>query len=174
MELKKTKTEYDTYDIRLSNGDNNLELSISPNGDLYMALGNNEELNEGYFNDYRWIDIPKEDYLVYNAFNNLYNSVKDNLDLIDEDDNIVWTSDDGIEDMEDTMIIMQFPEYYHLLFIRNNSYGVECSYKHKSSKKIVIRFCTSGSRHKESISSFMNMYQELSCIKEDLVLKRSK
>ena len=177
MELTKTKTEYDTYDIRLSNEDSELQISVALNGDLYMSLSNGETLNKGYFNDYRWIDITKDDFSVYNAFNNLYNDIldsKDNTDIVDEDDNIVWTSDDGIEDEEDTMVIMQYPDSYHLIFIRNNNCGEECSYKHKSSKKIVIRFCSSGSRYKKCVSSFMNMYKELCDIKEDLVLKKIK
>ncbi len=176
MDLIKKETEYNTYEIKITDEQNELLISMVPNGDLYMALSNGETLNEGFLNDYRWIDITKQNNEIYKAFDNLYygllNNRETNSSVFDEDDNIVWVSDDGIERLEDALIITQYEDYYHLLFVRNNEYD-ENYCKRKSSKKIVIRFSGSGSRYKESISSFMALYQELCNIK-DVCLRRTK
>jgi hypothetical protein len=179
MKLIRTLNNFNYYDIKLveekdDEKDNHLLIYLSYNEDLYMSISNNERLDSDE-DGYRWIDINKDDTDIYNIFDRLYNSVleksKLNKDILDEDNNIVWTSDEGRKEVEDSLIIFRYDDFYRLLFHRNNKHKEKCS-RRKSSRSIDIRFSTSGSRYKEFVSSFLTMYRELNEIEKPKVYKK--
>lgn len=179
MKCIKTLNDYNTYDIKLieekeNAPDNELSIQKSCNGDLYMSITNKVALDP-LINEYRWIDIKKDDIDIYNIFDKLHNDILEkselNKDILDEDNNIIWISDEGTKETEDRFIIFKYDDYYRLLFFRNNKHEEDC-YRRKNSRSIVIRFSASGSRYKEFISSFMTMYRELIDIEKPKIYKK--
>ena len=175
MKIVKVLNEFNNYDIKLSEETSNRELSIMliGNGDLYMSITNGYKLKENT-DDQRWIRIKKQDTDIYNAFDNLYNSIKEkdaDKNIIDKNGNIIWVSDEGKEVIEDSMMIIKFRDYYSLIFYRNNKYDESCD-KRKRSRNIDIRFSASDSRYKEYVSCFMNLYQELKSIEKPKIYKK--
>lgn len=174
MEITKIKNDFNTQNIKLKEDNTELTVFLSGNGDLYMSITNGERL-EKMFNDYRWIDIRQEDEDIYNVFDNLYeNIIEKNVienNIVDEDGNIIWTSDNGIKEQEDNIIIFKYDDYYRLEFVRNNMHDAYET-KRKPSRRIEIRFAISGSRYKEYIGCFLNMYKELGNIEKRKLLRK--
>ena len=142
-----------------------LKLNFSGNGDLYLSMFNHEKLSRDY-TCYRTIYIKEQDGEIYNIFDKFYNDIilkKDDKfkDLVDNDWNIKFVSDDGIKELEDYVIITKFPDLIMVSFVRNNDYEKRYESKRKSSRNIVIRVCTSGSRNHEFVTEVLNLYNNL-------------
>ena len=175
MTIEKTINEFYTYNIKLIDQEKELLIYFAGNGDLYMSITNGERLEE-YANDYRFVDITKEDEELYQIFDNLYNSIKtksngEDNNIISKNETISWISDEGKEEVEDSLNIFKYEDYYKLLFFRNNLHG-EYPVRRKNSRKIDIRFSTSGSRYKDFVSYFIRMYDELQKIEKKKVYKK--
>lgn len=176
MEFKKSKNSFGWYDIKLTDNEKELSIYYSPNFDLYMSATNGQRLKTDD-DDYIYFDIYKKDYRIYQAIDNLYRNVyqkakKEKIKLLDEDNNIIWVSDSGRLETEDSLLIYKYDECYRLLFFRNNNYDRKFGNKHKNARKIDIRFGNSGSRYKGYVAFFMNMHGELQNIENPKVYKK--
>lgn len=176
MEFKKEKNNFGWYDVKLK--DNNKELSIyyASNFDLYISATNGDRLKTDD-DDYIYFDIYKQDQKIYDAFNTLYKSVyekaqNDSTKILDEENNIIWVSDGGRVETEDSLLIYKYPECYRVILFRNNNYDKKFGVKHKNSRKIDIRFGNRGTRYKGYVLFFMNMYNELQKIENPKVYRR--
>lgn len=175
MKIFKTVNAFNFCDIKLKEDEKELLISLSGNGDLYMSMTEGRRLSKT-FNDYIMFDINKKDEDIYNVFNNLYYGIMEKngihkTDLVDKDNNITWVSDEGRLEDEDSLTIIKYNDNYRLLFLRNNDNN-RYDTRRKSSRKVDIRFSTSGSRYKDYTSFFMVLYSELHNIEERKVLRK--
>ena len=175
MKIFKTVNEFNFCDIKLKEDEKELLIYLAGNGDLYMSMTEGRRLSK-MFDDYIMFDIKKTDEDIYKVFDSLFTGVMEKnkvheTDLIDEHNNIVWVSDEGRLEDEDSLSIIKHHDYYRLLFLRNNSHD-RYDTRRKSSRKVDIRFSNSGSRYKDYTSFFMVLYTELHNIQERKVLTK--
>ena len=161
MKIEKIKNDFNTYDIKLIDKEKELKIFFAQNYDLYMSASNGKRLNDTD-DDFISIDVCKRDEELYSIFDLFYKSIilknENAIEKLENRKNIVWTSDDGVREAEDSIIIFKYDDYYKLLFFRNNRYDPAINARRKSSRNIDIRFSTSGSRNKEFISCFLDLY----------------
>ena len=179
MEIIKKKNEnINAYDIILINDNKKLLIYFAGNQDLYMGIYNGQ--NIGLKNISLDFDITKENYEIYCIFDNLYNDItkgypfgfynnykKDESyrNLIDENKNIIWISDEGPDEEADKMIISKIDDdTYRLTFVRNE---IDTEFYMKCPDGISVRFRNSGSRYKPFNAVFMGMYQAFQNIDEN-------
>ena len=124
MKIIKTVNEFNYCDIKLKEDEKELLILLSNNGDLYMSMTEGRRLSK-VFNDYVMFDISKKDEDIYSVFDNLYYGIMERnenyrTDLVDKDNNIIWVSDEGRLEDEDSLTIIKSNDHYRLLFLRNN------------------------------------------------------
>ncbi len=164
----------DFYDYSLMEGNKELLIFFARNYDLYMLLSTNKLLppNENVTMDF---DITKENFDLYHLFDQLYKKIVNSKpldedssiyyvgkgayeDLVDQDLNITWISDNGPEEIEDKVVISREEDSYKLTFIRNDK---PMDFGFKTNTGIAIRFRNSGSRYFPFNSAFMELYRGL-------------
>ena len=157
------------YDYSLIDGDKELRIFFARNYDLFFILDNHTLLsNENIEMDF---NITKEDYDLYLIFDKAYNrfvtSKNNNLNysflhdfyqLVDEDNNINWISDEGPVDIEDKLVISKEEDSFRLRFIRSDK-----NFDYNNSG-ISIRVRNSGSRYNPFNVIFMELYDNLQSI----------
>ena len=160
--------------------DNELKLRFYPeeNGDYYMLMIGTRPLNKEQ-DDYLDMDISKNDGDIYNIFSNMYDSIIEqneeypsSNELVDEDKNVVWVSDDGPKEKEDNLTIIKNEDTIKLRFVRNNSYDGIYE-KRKMNKCINIRFCTHGTRYTGGYHIYVvEAYQQFMQLEGEKVFKK--
>ena len=161
------------YDYCLMEGNKELYIFFAGNLDLYFLLSTDKLLppNENITLDF---DITKENYDLYLIFDKLYNRIinskKTNKEddfwnntdsinqLVDDNLNINWISDNGPADLEDKLVISKEEDSYKLTFIRNDK---PMDFGFKSNAGIGIRFRNDGSRYNPFNCFFMELYNSL-------------
>lgn len=82
LNIKKVKSEYDSYDIIINDGTKDLNILFGGNGDLYFFI------NKLNFEDAEQIvnfEITKENYFLFSLFEELYNKITNcNIYKLDE------------------------------------------------------------------------------------------
>ena len=182
MEIIKYMNYLNCYYYKFKKNNKILNIFYAGNLDLYMSL-RDENINNYDNNLELYFDITKENYQIYELFEQLYNyiiegnpfaeylyddnDIFDNIDykkiyfykdLVNENKNIIWISDNGPRDAEDKLIIKKEEDYYRLIFVRNDK-PLDCGYK--SPFGISIRFRNSGSYYAPYNCVFMNLYNKL-------------
>ena len=177
MKIEKMKNSMDCYNFCLINGNKELKIIFLSNLDLYMIISNGEKISPDKCYDIDF-DITKEDKEIFSIFDSIYNEIvscnifvdkklnyknlKDSNEykhLVDNNLNIKWISDNGIDELEDSLTISRLEDKgYRLIFHRNNSH-LDCGFK--SNINISIRFSNSGSRYRPFNIPFMKMYHKL-------------
>ena len=99
----------------------------------------------------KYNNSKKNDFLDYSSAHDFYQ-------LVDDDNNINWISDDGPDDIEDRLVMSKEDDCYKLKFIRNDK-SMDFGFKNKHG--ITVRIRNSGSRYNPFNCVFMRMYQEL-------------
>jgi hypothetical protein len=170
MQIKRIQNSMGNfYDYSLIDGDKELRIFFARNYDLFFILDNHTLLsNENIEMDF---NITKEDYDLYLIFDKAYNrfvtSKNNNLNysflhdfyqLVDEDNNINWISDEGPVDIEDKLVISKEEDSFRLRFIRSDK-----NYDYNNSG-ICIRVRNSGSRYNPFNCIFMELYDNLQSI----------
>lgn len=189
MKIKRVKNDMGCYDYQFIEGNKVLRIFYAGNLDLYMSLANGEMFGEE--NKSISFDITKEDYEVYTIFDTLYKDVisgnvfetmedgsqedfglKDYkvsfqyCNLVDENMNINWVSDDGILEAEDSLTFSLIDnDTYRFTFNRNDK---PLGDGFKSDGCISVRFRNSGSRYDPFNCPFMFMYQRLQNLDPDV------
>ncbi len=170
----------DFYDYSLMEGNKELLIFFARNYDLYMLLSTNKLLppNENVTMDF---DITKENFDLYHLFDQLYKKIVNSKpldedssiyyvgkgayeDLVDQDLNITWISDNGPEEIEDKVVISKEEDSYKLTFIRNDK---PMDFGFKTNTGISVRFRNSGSRYSPFNTAFMELYNNLQSIDPD-------
>ena len=172
------------YDYRFEDGDIALLIRFGENLDLYFALrSSGVDVNE--FNSF---DITKENMIIYNLFENLYNDIK-NINLFDgrydsfdvetkkmgyrlydmsnynklynpDTNTITWCSDETALEVANILRIIKEDEKFKLeFFTRPDIGGYERDYHTKYS--IPVRLRNSGSRYYPFNECFMKLYMNL-------------
>ena len=96
---------------------------------------------------------------------NNYKKDESYRNLIDENKNIIWISDEGPDEEADKMIISKIDDdTYRLTFVRNE---IDTEFYMKCPDGISVRFRNSGSRYKPFNAVFMGMYQAFQNIDEN-------
>lgn len=159
IKLEKTKNmnKYDAFYITTKEG--TFIITFEGNLDLYWIYIPNENIlnspNQKQFN------ITKENYFVYQLFDNLYNDIKNNQEPYEKynpqrlfNNNIIdWYSDDAPYELASRIIIKKEKDSYNLTFIKSKEHDFWITYS--------VRFCNSGSRYIPHHQSFMKMYNRL-------------
>ncbi len=180
MEIKRVQNSMGNFfDYSLVDGDKELSIFFARNYDLYFVLGNHTLLppDENIEMDFY---INKDNYDLYLMFDKAYNrfinskynnskkndfldysSAHDFYQLVDDDNNINWISDDGPEEVEDRLVISKEDDCYKLKFIRNDK---RMDFGFKNNHGITIRFRNSGSRYNPFNVIFMELYNNLQTI----------
>ena len=169
--------------IELRDQDKILRIFYAGNLDLYMNLQTRDLLPEEEDAEISF-DINKSEKRVYPIIEKLYEDViqgkifddiskrdmernKESYyykDLVDEESNIHWISDDGPRDIEDELVIQKTNDNIKLTFKRKKEAYEE---RLRSGYVISIRISTSGSRYQYFFVPFMKMYQNLQEIEFD-------
>ena len=162
MEISRTMNTEGSFDYSFKEGKKTLKILYGGNLDLYFTLGNGESIPDDAEASIDF-DITKENYEIYKLFDDLYNEVingqafdpEDEVDdefehsfqetyqyslLVDEDKTIHWISDDGPQELEDSV------KFYK---VDDDTYS------------IIVRFSNSGSSYEPFNCAFMRMYQKL-------------
>lgn len=175
MELIKERDYYaGTYTVVLKEDVKELKLNYAGNGDLYMSMTEGRRLDKKY-GDSIFLDIREEDGSIYDAVYNLYYRISDKhknnpVDLMDEDNNIVWLDDDRPKDEADKFIIQNYGEVIRLKFVRVSNHN-KFDFSRKNSRSINIRFCMSGSRYEYYALEFDKFYKDLNKIETKVYKK---
>ena len=186
MEIKRDKNFSNVYDYTFKIDNSELKISYSGNLDLYITLSEGELVPDNE-NVVKTFYITKENDQLYNAFDELYNNIidgnpfgekkrkKSEYDyrdryeyqrLVDENNNIVWVSDDGPEDRVDRLIFSKEEDgTYKLSFHRTD---IELNSGFKNPFGISVRICNSGSKYDPFNCAFMLMYQKIQEIDPEL------
>ena len=175
MEIRKIPNEEDYYDIELIKDNKTLKMFFAGNLDLYISLENGKLIPQDQ-NVTLTLDIDKEDNEIYYLFKKLYeNIINANTSngiwqtftyrkLVNENKNINWISDDGIEDAEDIMKISMVNEKINLSFVRRKKI---IENKMKNPLGITVRIRNARSRYKPFNLLFMDLYNNLQKIEID-------
>lgn len=166
VERYKNGWDYDTFVIKTDNG--SFEILFAPNGDLYWRyLSEKNILNDKQKQE---LTITKENYVVYELFYKLYESIKNNKVFYDDEDYfevnerenklfknnmIEWYSDELPIDITSKLTIRKENETFKVIFQKSKKSqdGISLTY--------TIRFRNSGSKYEPFNISFMHMYNEL-------------
>ena len=166
LERYKNGWGYDTFVIKTDTG--SFEILFAPNFDLYWRYLSKKNILED--KPIQEITITKENYYLYELFYKLYESIKNNkviydneifCELNDKENNlfknnmIVWYSDELPIDIASKLTIKKEDETFKVLFEKSKKTqdGIFITY--------TIRFRNSGSRYNPFNFSFMQMYNEL-------------
>lgn len=166
LDVKKEKTEFG-YKFTIITDSGEFYITFAGNLDLYFCVSRKQK----DFNVQSFL-ITKENYRLYNFFDNLFCRVKnyqifdtdlENKELMEKDlhnpnklfkDNkIIWHSDDGEYDKVSKMIIEKFDENYKISFFASRDKTKFTSFG--------ICICNSGSRYGYFNMIFMELYREL-------------
>lgn len=191
LEIKKEKTELDTYDIFLTDQDNTFKVIFGGNGDLYWGLypkGSTKLVNKCKKTQFY---ITKENYEIYELFNQLYNDVKEcNISEVDEWDLVDCETDEEVDEKykekQKSNLELKNSYIYNLLFNNNVISWHNDDYDYdegnivniiKENEQFIIdfqfkkqngiygsswvRFRNSGSRYSPFNILFMRMYNKL-------------
>lgn len=171
IEKHKNGNDYDVICLKTNEGE--FRISFEDNFDLYWTyIPEKSILDSETTHEFT---ITKENYYIYNVFDKLFNSVKDNklysnylydnnfkhgrFECFNKNNSynlfnngmIEWHSDDFEYDIASCVSIVKFDdESFKIIFKRNNIF-----------KTYAIRFSNSGSRYEPFNILFMNMYNEL-------------
>ena len=161
----------DTFYIKTEEGE--FEISYQENLDLYWRyLYQGRILN---FPDTHEFFITKENYFIYQLFDNLYNSIKEGnpfkgslienaqinkrslADPLFQNGVIDWHSDEAPYDDASRLLISKTLDTYKVTFVRSKedmNQGLFITFS--------VRFSNSGSRYDPFNVAFMTMYNKLS------------
>ncbi|MBE6160438.1 MAG: hypothetical protein E7157_05280 [Lactobacillales bacterium] len=168
------KKDFNKLDeITIETEDGKFKIFYGGNLDLYWAyhyFGDNDQPHT--------FTITKENYVIYELIDELYNNIKNNNipkkrnfefeddffddffnDVIDDDkhqklfidDVVTWHSDDCPYETASKLLIFKENEEYKITFIKSKEEFMEFS----------VRISNSGSRYGEFSTLFMNMYNKL-------------
>ena len=172
IEKNKNNSGYDTFDIVTNGG--RFQISYEANLDLYWKY-----ICDNDSKDIKAFKITKENYYIYEAIDNLWTAVKDNMPYYNypyeteerynvkpnigktslyNGHEIRWYSDDFAHlDSASNFAIRKFDDYYMIIFTK--------SYAEPSSgyfyRTYAVRINSSGSRYEPYHIPFMAMYQKL-------------
>lgn len=183
MEIKKQKTEFgDAFEFVTEDGV--FEICFWGNLDLYWQYRYSDNISDN--EDSKSFFITKENYFLFQLFDELYNDIKnyniykeDNFntkreakrlnnslikfdsyqhDLLFHDNKIEWHCDDCIYEEASMFIIEKIEEAYKLTFKKG---------KNDEFLSYAVRIRNSGSRYKPFNAPFMRMYQQLCSYEPD-------
>lgn len=155
---------YDTFVINTLEG--SFEILFAPNGDLYWDYLSERNVSED--KQIQEITVTKENYFLYELFYKLYESIKNNKVIynneiwLEKDENnlfqnnmIEWYSDELPIDITSKLTIRKENETFKVLFQKSKKSqdGISITYS--------IRFRNNGSRYNYFYLNFMQMYNEL-------------
>ena len=190
LEIKKTKSELGIYDISLIDSDNIFKIMFGSSGDLYWYLY--DKNNTKVFKKCKTgkFYITKENYEIYELFNQLYNDIKEcNVFNVDEWDMINCGTEEIKEkytENQQSNNLLKKGNAYKLLFNNNiiSWHSDDCLYGDANIVNIIkddeqfildfhflqessifmgssIRFRNSGSTYSPFNIIFMRMYNKL-------------
>ena len=157
VEKSKNMNDYDTFHITTKEG--TFAITFEGNLDLYWLYVHKGNIlntpNEKEFT------ITKENYFIYQLFDNLYKEIISNKCPYDKynperlvNKNIIdWHSDDFSYENASRVIISKERDVYKLTFTKSKEDVFYITYS--------VRFRNSGSRHSPHNQSFMKMYNSL-------------
>ena len=177
MRVSKDKNYIKYYDITLREDNKELKIIYGCDLDLYLTLSDGRLIPENESTK-KYFDITKENYQVYCAFDKLYKNIIKGNPLGEEtsyiyknyrysneysklvnNNNIVWLSDEDIEEKADSLTITKKDEdTYRLLFTRSKEPLAEGK---KSSFNISVKIGNISSRYNPFNNAFMNMFNDL-------------
>ena len=158
VEIIKNKNsyEYDVFEIKTDNG--SFEVSLQGNGDLYWRYiykGSVLDSKTAYT-----LEINKENYFLYQLFDELYNSVvnqeKAQSNELVKDNIINWHSDDFSYENASCLLIAKQNETFKLGFIKSRK-----SFENSVPMTFSVRISNNGSRYAPYNIPFMNFYNQL-------------
>ena len=166
IERYKNGWGYDTFVIKTDTG--SFEILFAPNYDLYWRYLSERKVLED--KPIQEITITKENYYLYELFYKLYESIKSNKVIYDNEifceledkenklfknNMIEWYSDELPIDIASKLTIKKEDETFKVLFEKSKKSqdGIFITY--------TIRFRNSGSRYNPFNLSFMQMYNVL-------------
>lgn len=157
IEKSKNMNNYDIFYITTNEG--TFIITFEGNLDLYWVYTSNENILKAP--DEKEFIITKENYLIYQLFDNLYNEVKNNKNPYDKynperlvNKNIIdWHSDDFPYETASRVIIKKLKDSYKITFTKSKEDTLYVTYS--------VRFRNSGSRYSTYNQSFMNLYNSL-------------
>ena len=168
-------TDSRNYNTFYLSNNNNLELTISFEGnlDLYFGLNN--------FNDNPYFIIDNSNYILYELFERLYNDIKhcniyndteeyknryEYKDLF-KDNIITWKCDDYPIEIAPSFSIIKEKDKYIIKFeqVKKNE-NFDNMFMFHSKNRIGVRIRNSGSRYHPFNLIFMRLYNSLSNIDE--------
>ena len=167
QEIQRIKDEsgYDQYKIKTDNGF--FRIIFGGNLDLYWTCYDKEDKDS----EIQEFLITKENYFLYELFDELYESIKNNkiyygenkekyfegyVDNLFKDGKIDWYSDDFYEEIASRLLIEKVEDTFKITFLKSKKEwdGIFKTYS--------IRFRNSGSRYEPFNICFMKMYNKLS------------
>lgn len=167
INIYKNLFENDVIDISVDS--DNFVISFMGNGDLYWTYMPKTSFDE-CLSEYEF-NITKENYFLYRSFDELYNSVINNIpfgEKIDEvssdfnssfriglniQNKIIWYSDEFPLEEASFVSIEKEDEEFKIKFSRSKNDSLMQTYS--------VRFRNSGSRYAPYNVVFMNMYNKL-------------
>ena len=177
MKLTKQKTEFG-IDVSLEEGNTTLQVVFRGNLDLYWTIESSEESDKHSFT------ITKENYDVYNLFEELYSNIE-NINIFDkrrtkkeqeedrlyyrytynelfdkETETITWYSDETAHEVSNILKITKEDESFKLEF-STQPHISDYDRDFNSPHFIPIRFRNSGSSYEPFNAIFMRMYNKL-------------
>lgn len=165
QELKRDKNSFG-YDVFIINTDTgSFEISFQNNGDLYWRYIHSGSILDAPSS--HEIIITKENYYIYELFNELYENIKigrvyygenyfeERINNIFKNGKIEWYSDEQPKEITSKLIIEKEEDIFKVTFQKNkigyNEFLVTYA----------VRISNSGSRHHPFNISFMTMYNKL-------------
>lgn len=183
--LKMTKSknghDYEAFEIETNEGKFNI--SFEGNLDLYWWYVPNKNILEAP--QTKEFIITKEDYFIYNTFDELYNSIKNdkpyfnlsydngnkdkkikvydknNPERLFKNEGIEWHSDDFEYECSSYVRIEKCKEGYKVIFSKSKGNIYDCTYD-TMYMTYSVRFRNRGSRYIPFNTTFMSMYNKLS------------
>ena len=171
MRVRRVFNGLGTYDFYLNKDDKTLGIFFTPEFDVYMTLTNGEDIKENG-NDSIYFDINEEDLDIYRIFDETYCDIiegnvfmrGDNVntpkyhELVDENQNINWISDDESIDTADILRISKIGDTYRLRLTRNHkAFDSDI----KDSSELAVKISNQTSRYNPFNFIFMRVYSEL-------------
>lgn len=154
---------YDVFTINTDTG--NFEISFQNNGDLYWRYIHSGSILDTL--DSQKIIITKENYYIYELFDELYENIKagkvyngysyyrEIINNLYKDGKIEWYSDEQPIEITSKLIIEKEEDIFKVTFQKNKIGYNEMLVTY------AVRISNSGSRHRPFNISFTNMYNKL-------------
>lgn len=167
-------------DIEISDNNSKLSIFFGGDDDLYWSIIDKNIKPSHDFPQKIYINITKENYALYTAFDNLYEDIK-NINITDRiltdiekkryafndsykelfsNNRVTWYSDEAEHEFANYLIINKLNDVYNVEFY-TQPYEKNNQYEFRNYNRISIKICNSGSRYKPFNVIFMKMYNSL-------------